>query len=142
MLQYVQDEPLLDRLLHGVAVECAVLHGAVGLRVRVAEDLQRLVLRGGGEREVARVGEQLAGLHQAVDPILEGLLLAPFAPFTGLGERLRHGRAGSAALAGVGLVDDDGEAPPALRVADLVEDEGKLLYRRDDDLRAGLDEAA
>ena len=42
----------------------------------------------------------------------------------------------------MGLVDDDGEAPPALLVADLVEDEGELLHRRDDDLLAGLDEAA
>ena len=42
----------------------------------------------------------------------------------------------------MGLVDDDGEAPPALLVPDLVEDEGELLHRRDDDLLAGLDEAA
>ena len=53
-----------------------------------------------------------------------------------------HGRAGAPALAGVGLIDDDGEAPAALLVTDLVEDEGELLHRRDDDLLAGLDEAA
>ena len=40
----------------------------------------------------------------------------------------------------MGLVDDDGEAPRALLVADLVEDEGELLNGRDDDLLARLDE--
>ena len=42
----------------------------------------------------------------------------------------------------MGLVDDDGEAAPALLVADLVEDEGELLHRGDDDLLAALDEPA
>ena len=138
--QHVQDEALLDRLLHGVAVEGVVLDRAVGLRGgRLPEDLQRLVLGRRGEGEVARVGEQPARLHEPVDPVLEGLV---FPLRAGLGERLGHGCAGAPALAGVGLVDDDGEAPAALLVADLVEDEGELLHRRDDDLLAGLDEAA
>ena len=101
------------------------------------KDLECLVLRCGGEREVAGVGEQLARLHQAVDLILERLVLALL---SGLGEHLRHRRTRAATLAGVGLVDDDGEPPPALLVADLVEDERKLLDRRDDDLLASLDE--
>ena len=42
----------------------------------------------------------------------------------------------------MGLVDDDGEAPPALLVADLIEDERELLDCRNDDFLAGLDEAA
>ena len=137
--QHVQDEPLLDCLLHGVAVEGVVPDRAAGLRVRLAEDLQRLVLRGGGEREVAGVREQLARLHQAVDVVLGGLLLGLF---TGCPQRGRDGRRGAPTLAGVGLVDDDGETLPALLVADLVEDEGELLNRRDDDLLAGLDEPA
>ena len=40
------------------------------------------------------------------------------------------------------LVDDDGEAPAPLLVADLVEDERELLYCRDDDLLAALDKLA
>jgi len=36
---------------------------AVGLRVGLAEDLERLVLGRGGEGEVAGVGQQLLGLH-------------------------------------------------------------------------------
>ena len=39
VLQAIQDEALLDGLLHGVAVEGAVPDGAVGLRVGLAEDL-------------------------------------------------------------------------------------------------------
>ena len=73
--QDVEDEALLDGLLHGVAVEGQVADRAVGLRIRGAEDLEGLVLGGGGEGEVARVGQQLLGLHQAVDLILEGVLV-------------------------------------------------------------------
>ena len=137
--EHVEDESLLDRLLHGVAVEGVMTDLAVGLRVRGTEDFQRLVLGGGGEGEVAGVGEQLARLHQAVDLVLEGFF---FLLCTCLGERLRHGGTGAAALAGVGLVDDDGEVPSALLVADLVEDEGEFLDRRDDDFLAALDESA
>ena len=57
------------------------------------------------------------------------------------GKRLAHRRRGLAALAGVRLVDDDGEGLAALG-RDLVEDEGELLHRRDDDLLALLDELA
>ena len=64
--QHVQDEPLLDRLLHGVAVEGVMPDRAVRLRVRGPEDLQRLVLGRGREREVAGVGQQLARFHHAV----------------------------------------------------------------------------
>ena len=94
--EHVEDEALLDRLLHGVAVEGVVPDRAVGPRLRGAEDLQGLVLRGGGEGEVAGVGQQPARLHEAVDTVLEGLVLLLF---PGLGEGLRHGRAGAAALA-------------------------------------------
>ena len=48
--KHVQDETLLDRLFHAVGVKGVVLDRAVVLRVRIAEDLQRLVLgrsRGG-----------------------------------------------------------------------------------------------
>ena len=98
--QHVEDEAFLDGLLHGVAVERAVFHRPVRLRLRVPEDLQPLVLRGSGEGEVARVWEELARLHEAVDLIFERLLLVHLA---GLGERLRHGRSGSPALARMGL---------------------------------------
>ena len=92
--QHVQDEALLDRLLHGVAVKGVMPDGAVGLRVGRAEDLQRLVLRGGGEREVAGVRQQLARLHHAVDLILVGLVLAFLADCP---ERGRDGRRRAAA---------------------------------------------
>ena len=100
---------------NGVAVEGVVPDRAAWLRVRLAEDLQRLVLRGGGEREVAGVREQPARLHQAVDVILGGLLLGLF---TGCPQRGRNGRRGAPTLAGVGLVDEDGKALAALLVAD------------------------
>jgi|GEM_PF-2938233 len=45
---------------------------------------------------------------------------------------------GPAALAGMRVVDDDGEGSPAMPVADLVQNERELLHRGDDDLLALL----
>src|SRR6266851_4999603 len=56
-------------------------------------------------------------------------------------ERLAHGRRGLTALARMRLVDNDGEGPATLGF-DLLEDEGELLHRRDDDLLALFDELA
>src|SRR5207248_1073567 len=78
-------------------------------------------------------------LDDAVDPVLGRLVLILGA---GLPQRRRYRRRGPPALAGMGLVDDDGEMSPAVLPADLVEDEGKLLYRGDDDLLALGDERA
>ena len=103
-----------------------MLDGAVGLWVGRTEDLQRLVFGCRGEGEIAGVWQQLARFHQAVDLILEGLL---FARFARLGERLGHCRAGAAALAGMGLVDDDGEPAATLLVTDLVKDVWERLHR-------------
>ena len=131
-------KPFLDRLLHAVGVERKMPDRTVALRIRIAEDLQRLVLRRGREGEIAGVGQQLARLHQAVDLVLVGLLFLRH--FAGLTQGLRHGIGGLPALAGMRLVDDDREGPSPLLVADLVEDEGELLDRRDDDLLALGDE--
>ena len=56
VLQHVDDEAFLDRLLHGVDVEWE-MPGVPALWRRVAEDFQGLVLGGGGEGEVAGVGQ-------------------------------------------------------------------------------------
>lgn len=52
-----------------------------------------------------------------------------------------HLRRRAPALAGVRLVDDDGELPAPVLVSDLVQDERELLNRRDDDLFAFAQEA-
>jgi hypothetical protein len=74
VLQHVQAESLLDGLLHGVAVEGPVLN-RVGLGGRVTEDLQRLILGGGGKRKIAGVGQHLARFHETVDGIFHRLLV-------------------------------------------------------------------
>ena len=66
---------------------------------RVAEHLQRLVLRGGGEGEVAGVGEHLPRLHPLLQRIIDGVLR--------VGEGRAHGRGCFSALAAVGFVNDD-----------------------------------
>src|SRR5690606_32936948 len=119
-----------------VAVEGYVLD-LVPLRDGRTESLQGLVLRRGGEREIAGVRQHLPRLHQAVDGVLDRFLFLLSAI---RGERDVHLRCGPAALTGMGLVDDDCKGSPEMLVADLVEDEGELLDRRDDDLLAGLQE--
>ena len=109
--QHVQDEALLDRLLHGVAVKRAVLPLPARV-VRLTEDLQRLVLGRGGKGEITRVREELPRRHDAVDPVLGSLVL-----FLGprRGERQADGGRGLAALARMRLVDEDGEASAPAR---------------------------
>ena len=137
--QHIQDEAFLDRLLHRVAVERQVAHRPVRLWVRSAEDFQRLVLRRRGEGEVAGVRQQLLRLHEPVDDVLDRFLV-----FLGPGLRERHGQRGrgAPALTRVRFVDHDGEPPPAVLAADLVEDERELLHGGDDDLLALGDERA
>ena len=107
--------------------------------VRLAEDLQRLVLGRGREGEIARVREKLPRRHDAVDPVLGGLVL-----FRGprRGERQADGGRGLAALARMRLVDEDGEASAPRLVPDRIEDEWELLDRRDDDLLPALEQRA
>ena len=107
VLQHVEDEPLLDRLPHRVAVR--------GLAV-AAEHGERLVLRRGGEGEEAQI-RLPAALGHAAEELLHvvaaflGRALLRFFPqplaaehFLEIGRRL-------AALRAVGLVDDDGATP-------------------------------
>ena len=136
--QHVDDEPLLDGLLHRVGVEGNVFRSAT-LRDGRAEYLQRLVLGRRGEGEVAGVGQHLLALHDAVDLVLGGLVLF-FA--IGLPQRRGHRRRRATALAGMRFVDDDGETASPVLVADGVQDEGELLHRGDGDAFALLQEGA
>ena len=78
VLQHVNDEAFLNRLLHAVDVEREMSDLLPG-GFRRAEYLQRLALWGRREGEVAGVGQELLGLHQPVDLVLGGLVL-PLAP--------------------------------------------------------------
>jgi hypothetical protein len=137
MPEHVQNEALLDRLLHGVTVEGPVLHRAVRLRFGRAENLQRLVLGRGGEGEVTRVGQQLLGFHQPVDLVLQRLVLLLRARGC---QRARHRRRRPSALTRMRLVNDDRKPPPAMFIPDFIQDERKLLHRGDNDLLAFGDE--
>ena len=67
-----------------------MLHLAIRLWLLDAKGFQRLRLRGGGEGEVAGVGEQLLGLRQLVELVFEGfaLLLVIYARSTGSKDNL------------------------------------------------------
>ena len=130
--QHIEDESLLNGLFHRVDVERAVFD-FVPLQIRSSENLQRFVFRRGGEGEIAGVGEHFPPLDDLVDLVLGGLLFLVFGG-GGLREREVHLGGGASALAGMGLVDDDGEFSGAVVVADVVQNEGKLEYRGDDNL--------
>ena len=105
----------MDCLLHGVAVEGV----DAGPRRRAAgphsPKISSVLFFGVAvNAKSASVREQPARLYQAVDVILGGLLLGLF---TGCSQRGRDGRRGAPTLAGVGLVDEDGET--AARAAQL-----------------------
>ena len=139
--EHVEDEPLLDRLAHGVAVERLEL--PVG--PLAAEQLQGLGLRGGREGERRQVRQPPAAADLLEDPFLDLLLRGLGARFLPLGLLQAPGREhrlqALRALAGLRrmrLVDDDGEAL-AGKLADLLGDDGELLQRGDDDGPARLE---
>ena len=138
--QHVHDKAFLDGLLHRVVVEGPVLDRAVRLRVWCPEEFEGLVLRGGGEREVGGVGQQPPALDYPVDLVLEGVLVLII--LCGFSQGPGHGTGSLPALAGVRLVDDDGESAVSVVVADVFQDEGELLDGGDDNLLAFLDEPA
>ena len=73
---------------------------AVGLGHRGTENLQRLVLRRGGEREVTGVGQEFACLHDPVHHVLKGLCFGfVLGSPAGTREYLGHRRGRSPALA-------------------------------------------
>ena len=136
---HVDDEALLDGLLHRVGVEGPVLGVWVDGVLR-AKDLQRLVLRRGREGEVAGVIQQPLRLHQPVDLVFGCLVLVLAAAVCA--ECHGNGRRRPSALARVRLVDDDREPASPVLVADGLQDERELLDRRDHDPLARLQQAS
>ena len=134
VLEDVQDEPLLDGLLHRVDVEGEVLHRPVGLGRRLSEEFQGPVLRGCREGEVAGVAQHAPACNDPVDLVLVILLF-----LLGLVSQSHvHLGRGPAPIAGVGFVDDDGEPPLQVLLLHGVQDEGELLDGgRDDPLALG-----
>ena len=122
--QHIQYKSLLDGLLHAVQME-GVEGAVVVLR---AKALQRFFLWGSSKGKVATVPAHLSVLHQLLQ---QGIRVA-----TVLVSVFLHGGVQlvcrNATLAAMCLVDDDGKVMVA-HVADGITDEGKLLYRRDDD---------
>ena len=104
----------------------------------LAEHLQRLVLRRGGEGEIAGVGQHLPRLHDAVDRVLDrfvvffGTAVADSAMFIAAAVRPPWLECASSMMMA--------KLPLPVLVADLVQDERELLHRGDDDLLAVLDE--
>ena len=132
--QHVEDEALLDGLLHRVQVE-RVRHAVDAL---VPEQLQGLGLRGGGEREERQVLRLGPGGHLRRQHVLgvDGAAVLEIVQLGGRQGRLEP-LGGFPGLRRVGLVGDDREVL-ALQVglgADQLQGEGEGLDGDDDDLR-------
>ena len=142
VLQHVENEPLLDRLAHGIAVR--------GLAA-APEDLERLVFRRRRKGKKAQVGLP-AALGHAEEERFRGLIFhallcctSPrFLPQPLASQHFLQSGGRLAALRAVGLVDHDCAAAgrqrarrfrtPLLRhIEKLMGDEGKLLQSSDDD---------
>ena len=138
VLEHIEDKALLDGLLHCVAVEGSVF----GLSItgdRLAENLQCLVLGSCCECVVAGIRQHLSSFHDAVDSIL-GRLVLPLG--TNHRKGSTHGCGCLATLAGVCLIDQYRERTCPVLAADVLQNEGELLNRGDDDLLAALNELA
>ena len=116
--QHVEDEALLDGLLHRVGMEWQVFDGAVWLRSWLTEQFEGLVLGRGGESEIARIVEQPVVLYGAVDLVLERVVVVIVIGCFAKGKV--HGGGGTPALTGVSFVDDDGEFSSSVFVGDSV----------------------
>ncbi len=134
--QHVEDEPLLDRLAHRVQVERLV---PLGGRVVAAEQLQRLALRGRGEREEAQVLLPPPGRHRLRERLVDLLGRQVASSLRRPSRRLLAGAedpaqllGGLAGLGGVRLVHDH-RVPAVRERLDLVQHERELLQRGDDD---------
>ena len=117
-----------------------MLYSPIRLLARRAEQLQRLVLRRGGEREVAGVGQHPARFNDAVYRVFVVLRLAVIVAIARplrAAQRLRHSRRRLPALPGVRLVYHNGEVVvPQIRAADGVLYEWELLHGGCDDFHA------
>ena len=69
VLQHIQNESFLDRLLHRINVERSVLN-IVTVLIWNAECFQRFILWGCGKRKVAGIVQQFTPFHHGVDLIL------------------------------------------------------------------------
>ena len=125
VLEHVQDEALLDGLLHGIDV--ARLPLALG--IQATEEMDGRRLRRGREREHGHVRL----LSVALDLVRDHVLHVRFGYFPGA-EGHRDGGHVLARRGGMGLVDDDRE-PLGLQVLHAVHDERELLDGGGDDLR-------
>src|SRR5262249_44674790 len=96
-----------------------------------AKCLQRLIFWSSGECVITSIRPHLPVGHEAVNDILWRLI---FLAATRFRECIIHLTCGLPTLAGVGLIDNYGEAAPAMRVPNLFIDEREFLHGRYDNL--------
>ena len=96
------------------------------LIVSFTKDFERLILGRGGKGEIARIGQHLPRFHDPVDLILKGFVLLVTAL---LGKRNIQLSGCPPALAGMRLVNDDGELSSAMLVPDFIQNYRELLNR-------------
>ena len=111
VLEHIEDEALLDGLLHRVQVKRLQL---LGDRVTPAEQLQGLRLRGGGEREVAQALVRVTvGRHRRQGILVSSWFLqVELLGVLGEVEHLPDGLRRTSRLGGVSFIGDDREPLP------------------------------
>ena len=145
VLQHIENELFLDRLLHCVHMKRAPPDLALAVwRQGYAEQFEGLRLGRGGEGEITGIGEQLAAAHALLDHFIHKVFhVSVFVlALAAVGERLVEGGGSLAALTGVGFVDDHRITPSRRCVVELTAEFGEGLQGADDDLLAGLQKLA
>ena len=131
--EHIQNEAFLYCLLHCIDMERTMLNFTV-LLISNTEHLLGLVLRSSCESKVAGRGDELAPLHHSIDLILVVRIII----CGKAGKRQIHIRGVSSTLAGMRLVDDDGELVILMFLPDLRDDVRELFNRRYNDALAVL----
>ena len=134
MLQHINDETFINRLLHRVRMKRHVLDHSARLLHWQPEYFQRPVLGRRRECEVTRVRQHPLALHNPIDLVFKSF---DFIIFTSsLSQCHRHRCRRSTALTRMRLVDDDAELPTSMIIANLVQHEREFLNRSNHDLLA------
>ena len=140
VLQHIKNKAFLDGLLHGVTMERMMLDLPVRLRIRITENLQRLVFGSSRECKVTGIAQHFVAFHQRVDFIFRALFFVGFRYIRGK-RHIHLGRC-SASLAGVRFVDNDGKLVLPVFIAHIRQNDRKLLHGCNDDFLPFVNESA
>ena len=126
MLKDIQDEPLLNGLLHRIIVKRLMLNFAFRF-IRHAKHFKSFILWGSGKCEITGILKHLSTFKDTIDFILGGFFLSLFVV---RGKSHIHFSRHITALAGMCFIDDDCKIILSMRCPNVVKDVWKFMNYR------------